>query len=174
MAVMTIDLTNFKNRFGSRVPEGTYLTQIEDLESTTSKQGNPMIIVYSRIVGGEYDGANLVDRLTLSENAMFRVVAFLQGLGIKTPRKKIQVDENRIIGRKVMVDVADGEPYNGNVRSEIKAYSRYQESTSVSDDLDDLEEDVEEAEIVEEAPRKVKKKEKPVEDDDLDLDEIEL
>lgn len=187
MAEMVIDLSNYKDRFGSRVPEGNYLVQIEDIESDKSKAGNAMLVVSMRIIGGEQDGANLIDRLTLSDKAMFRVVAFLNGLGIKTPRKKIRIDPQRILGKKVRVDVADGEPFNGTVRSEIKAYIRVASSGSESDAGDDLDAlDMDTETVDESTPKKEKKakkskKEKKAaepsdtsDDGELDLDQIEV
>lgn len=142
MAEAVIDLSNYRDRTGSRVPEGDYLVQVEDLEIGQTRKGDPMWTVYLKIIGGDQDGLNLVDRLTLSERAMFRVVGFLTGMGVKTPRKRIKVDTNRLVGRKVKVQVADGEPYNGTIRSEVKAYERYSAPASASADMDALADDV--------------------------------
>ena len=181
MAGIIIDLTNFKDRTSARVPEGEYLVNVEDLEMGQTKKGDPMLTVYLKIVGGDQDGLNLVDRLTLSERAMFRVVGFLQGLGIKTPKKRIQVDPARIIGKKVRVEVADGEPYNGQVRSEIRSYIRVAKAaapTAEEADIDDIEatEGAETAaSTVAEVPE-TESDETPetVDDGDLDLDDIEV
>lgn len=175
MSQIVIDLTNYKDRFGSRVEEGTYLVQVEDLESSQSKAGNPMINVFLRIIEGEEEGKTLVDRLTLSENAMFRVVGFLTGLGIKTPRKRIAIDPARIIGRKVIVEVADGEPYNGNVRSEVKSYSRVKVTAAETEnELDGLGEEVEQS-APSQAPEPVEASvSETVDDADIDLEDIDL
>lgn len=190
MAETIIDLSNFRDRSGSRVPEGDYLVAVDDLEIGETRKGDPMWTVYLKIIGGEHDGLNLIDRLTLSEKAMFRVVGFLQGLGVKTPRKRLKLDTNRFLGKKVMVQVADGEPYNGTIRSEIKAYQRYAAPAAATPDLDDLadEEEVESPETAAEAPaetpapkespKEETTSESPVEDtnDDaeLDLDELDI
>lgn len=125
MATFEADLTNFKDRSGSKVPEGRYRVRITDTEmGQTKTTGSPMMTVFLEIIGGEFAGSTLVDRITVQENTLFRVVGFLQGLGFKTERKRIRLDTAKFHNRVVDVDVADGEPYRGEVRSEIKGYVR--------------------------------------------------
>ena len=180
MSSIIIDLTNFRDRTSARVPEGEYLVNVEDLEMGQTKKGDPMLTVYLKIVGGDQDGLNLVDRLTLSERAMFRVVGFLQGLGVKTPRKKISVDPSRIIGKKVRVEVADGEPYNGQVRSEIRSYmriARTQEPEATDLDLAETADEFSEAPEEQAAPvetAEVSEVSETSDDLELDLDDIEI
>lgn len=187
-----IDLTNYKDKSSAHVPEGQYHVVIEDAETTTSRNGNPMIVVYLRISGGASDGLNIVDRLTMSENAMFRVVGFLQALGMPTPKKRLSVPLRQIIGRRVDVVLGDGDPYNGVTKSEVRQYVRpvknagFTEPTLSDDDefeIDEEETEIEETEV-EEAPVKKAKKRKPApepepedddeDDDDIDLDDIEI
>lgn len=197
MAKLTIDLSNYKDRTGSRVPEGRYRVQVEDVEQTTASTGSTMINLFLRIMGGEQDGATLVDRLVLSDKALFRTVNFMQALGIPTPKKRLSIDINKWVGKVLDVDVADGEPYNGRVRSEVQGFLKPAKVAKAEeeDDLDIEEEDVEEVEsqdveeveaedveeVEEEKPaKKAKAKAEPAEDvesaDDgaLDLDSIDL
>jgi hypothetical protein len=123
--VMTIDLSNYKDRVGARVTPGRYRVVVEDVEQDKSKTGgNPMINVWYKIIGGEFDGQTLIDRLTITEKALFRVVGFMQAIGLPTPKKKLQINPRRFLGQKLDVDVDDGEPYNGRVKSEIRGYVR--------------------------------------------------
>lgn len=179
MAIEVIDLSNYRDRFGSRVPEGDYLVEIDEIEVGKSSNNDPMWTVFLRIVGGEYDGNTLVDRLTQTEKAMFRVVGFLNGMGVKTGRKKLKVDLDRLTGRKVRVSVSDGDPFNGTIRSEVRGYTRFvsAKSAPTGDDFENLEESdeeteeeqVEEAEEAPAKPAKVKKPApEPVEEDDED------
>lgn len=143
MSVEVIDLSNYKDRSGARVPEGEYLVTVEDIEVGESRNKDVMWTVFLRIVGGEQDGQPLVDRLTMTERAMFRVVGFLGGMGVKVMRKRIKVDTARLIGKKARVQVSDGEPYNGTIRSEVRGYTRFTsvKPENASDaDLDDVEE----------------------------------
>lgn len=42
MSIEIIDLSNYRDKSGSRVPEGTYLVQVEDIETGQSSKGDPM------------------------------------------------------------------------------------------------------------------------------------
>lgn len=165
MTEMIVDLTNYKDSVGSRVPEGTYRVVVDDAEQTTAKSGNPMVNLWLRIVGGDQDGQTLVDRLVLTERSLFRVVAFLQALGIPTPKKRLAISLNKIKGRTLQVAVSDGEPYNGSIRSEVNAYMRdTQADEAGAADLEDEERDAEgKADAATEA-----------ESETINLDEIDL
>lgn len=127
---VVIDLTGYKDRVGAHVPAGRYTVVVEDAELAKSKQQNQMINLWLRISGGDHDGATIIDRLTLTENAMFRVVAFMQALGIPTPKKRLQVNIRSWTGRALEIDVEDGEPYNGRVKSEVRGYARSAQTTT--------------------------------------------
>jgi len=119
---MVIDLTNYKDRVGTRVLPGRYRVQVEDAEPTESANKNPMINLWFRVMGGEFDGATITDRLVLTEKSLFRVVGFMQAIGFPTPRRKLKLNVRQFVGRTLDVEVDDGEPYNGRVRSEVRGY----------------------------------------------------
>jgi len=122
--VMPIDLTNYKDRVGGHVAEGRYRVLVEDVEPDESKAKNPMINVWLRVVGGPHDGATIIDRLVLTDKSMFRVVGFMQAIGLPTPKKKFTIDIRKFLNRQLLVDVEDGEPYNGKVKSEVRGYMK--------------------------------------------------
>lgn len=187
MSIEILDLTNYRDRNGARVPEGNYLVQVEEVEVGKSpNKGTRQWTVYLRIIGGDQDGQMLVDRLYITENALFRVVGFLNGIGVKTSNKKMRISPAKLAGRKARVDVADGEPYNGTIRSEVKSYQRFVSAkTEASEEIDDLEDqldggdDYAEEDEVEQAPvtTSTKKKSKPApepeDDDEDDLDDTD-
>jgi hypothetical protein len=120
-----VDLTNYRDKSGSRVKPGHYTVVVYDAENDQTRDGKPMINLYLRIVGGEFDGVTLIDRLLPAhEKALFRVVMFLQALGLPTPNKRLQLNLRQFINRTVEVDLDDGDPWNGVVRSEVRQYSR--------------------------------------------------
>lgn len=120
----TIDLSNYKDRVGSRVKPGRYRVLVEDAELDKSKAGNTMINMWLRVVGGEFAGSTLVDRLTITEKSLFRVVGFMQAIGLPTPKKRVQLNLSTFVGKQLDVDVEDGEPYNGRTKSEVRGYLR--------------------------------------------------
>jgi hypothetical protein len=124
MAETVVDLTNYKDRVGSRVDPGRYVVTVTDAELDESKQGNQMINLWLQIQGGEFAGQGLVDRLVLTEKSLFRVVGFLQALGFPTPNKRIKINTAKFVGRSLAVEVDDGEPYNGRTKSEVRGYAR--------------------------------------------------
>lgn len=145
-----VDLSNFRDTTGARVEPGRYRVVVEDVDVTTSNAGNPMVNLWLRIISpAEFNGSTLVDRLTLTEKAMFRVVNFLQALGMPTPRKRIQINPRKFIGHTLDVDVDDGDPYRGNIRSEVRGYIRVPKKRAEEQDTDaeDLTDEAEETEI---------------------------
>lgn len=139
---IVIDLSNYKDSGNVRIPEGRYRAIVDDVDLDKSRAGNTMIKVWMRVLGGEHDGAIILDRLTLTDKAMFRVVGFMQGIGIKTPKKKLQINLKTFLKRQADIEVVDGEPYNGRIRSEIAQYIRIAQpkaEESSEDDLDALE-----------------------------------
>lgn len=138
---VTIDLTNYKDRVGQRVQPGRYRVVVDDVEQDTARSGNTMINLWLRIVDGEFAGSTIIDRLVLTENSLFRVVGFMQAIGLPTPKKRLKINIQNFVGKQLDVDVDDGEPYNGRVKSEVRGYNRLAgASAENSADLDDLEE----------------------------------
>lgn len=176
---MTIDLTNYKDRVGSRVPEGTYKVIVDDVEPDTAKSGNPMVNVWFRIHGGDYDGQTITDRLVLTEKSMFRVVGFLQALGIKTPKKRLSLDISKFVGRSMEITVRDGDPYNGRVKSEVSGYARITEKAEKQStaDIDDVEEPADAPEELEaeapEAPAPAAPESDDASQGEVDLDDLD-
>lgn len=158
---INIDLSNYKDRLGQRVQPGRYKVIVEDAEVDTARSGNTMINLWFRLVEGEFEGATITDRLVLTEKSLFRVVGFMQAIGIPTPKKRLQVNLRQFIGKYLEVDVDDGEPYNGRVRSEVRGYLRLEKGATegATSDLSDLENVAEAAEP---------------DDDEVDLDSVDL
>jgi hypothetical protein len=165
---IVIDLSNYKDSGNVRIPEGRYRAIVDDVDLDKSRAGNTMIKVWMRVLGGEHDGAIILDRLTLTAKAMFRVVGFMQGIGIKTPKKKLQINLKTFLKRQADIEVVDGEPYNGRIRSEIGQYIRIAQPKAEESSEDGL--DALEAAAEDEAPAKPTKA-SPAEEAAEDSDE---
>lgn len=166
---IVIDLSNYKDSGNVRIPEGRYRAIVDDVDLDKSRAGNTMIKVWMRVLGGEHDGAIILDRLTLTDKAMFRVVGFMQGIGIKTPKKKLQINLKTFLKRQADIEVVDGEPYNGRIRSEIAQYIRIAQPKAEEAPEDDL--DALEAATEDEAPAAKPDKASPAEEAAEDSDE---
>lgn len=119
-----VDLSNYKDRVGQRVAPGRYRVLVEDAEQDKSQAGNLMINTWLRVTGGEFDGSVIVDRMTLTDKALFRIVGFMQAIGLPTPKKRLKVNLGQFRGKYLEIDVEDGDPYNGRVKSEVRGYLR--------------------------------------------------
>lgn len=177
MAEITVDLTNYKDKVGSRIAPGEYRVVVDDAELDKSRAGNDMINVWYRVLDGEFKDSSITDRLTITEKALFRVVAFMQAVGLPTPRKRLNLNLRNFIGKQLIITVDDGEPYNGRVKSEVRDYAKVAKSSKAGgDDLSGLEPEVEEP------ATKAKKAEEqdtlPVDSEesseDVDLDKLDL
>lgn len=133
---IVVDLSNYKDKIGSRITPGKYRVLVEDAEKTAAKSGNPMINLWFRVLDGEFEGQTVVDRLVLTENSMFRVVGFMQALGMQTPKKRLAINLRQFIGKVMIIEVEDGDPYNGRVKSEVRGYVRANQPEQT--DLDDV------------------------------------
>lgn len=141
MTEFILDLSNYRDTVGARVEPGRYTVTVDDAEMDKSKAGNPMINVWYRIQGGEFDGQTLTDRLVLTEKSLFRVVGFMAAIGLPTPKKRLKVNLKSFIGKSLLVDVEDGDPYNGRVKSEVRGYARLPKSAAATEAADDLDVD---------------------------------
>lgn len=170
------DLSNFKERTSAHLPEGRYTVVVEDVEVTKTKAtNNDMINVFMAVhaPGTDEHGRTIIDRLVQSEGALFRTVSFLQALGLQTPKKRLSINLDQWIGKRLQIEVEDGEPYNGRTSSEVRAHlpapkKKDEDEADLDDEADDLDE--EEQEVTEPAPKSKKKKAEPVEDDDEDVE----
>ena len=142
---VVVDLTNYKDKTGSRVAPGRYKVIVDDLEQSQARSGNAMIVLWFRVLDGKFSGSTVLDRLVLTENSMFRVVGFMQAVGIPTPKKRLKINLKQFLGKVLEIDVEDGEPYNGRVKSEVRGYMRITgqaaETESVEDPLAGLADD---------------------------------
>lgn len=119
---LDVDLTNYKSRVGARVPQGDYEVIVVATEKAQSAAGNTMVTTWLRIAEGEFAGQVIVDRLTMTERSLFRVVGFLSAVGIPTPNKRLSVPLRQLENRRLLISVEDGEPYIGTIKSEVRNY----------------------------------------------------
>ena len=138
---IVIDLRNYKDRFGSNVPADRYRVQIEDYEIGESNAHNPMITLWYRILGGQFDGYTIVDRLAQTDAAAWRTVSLMQAIGLPTPRKQLRAKPGTWVGKVLEIDVEDGDPFNGRVKSEVRGHMKVERAggaANVEDEVDEL------------------------------------
>lgn len=118
-----IDLSNYKESRSDRIPEGQYLVRITDAQAGETKKGDPKVTLWYSVVGGPFADSTLIDTLTLTERAAFRTVNLLRAVGIKVEKRNMNIPFKALIGRTLVVKVADGEEYNDEIKSEVRSYA---------------------------------------------------
>lgn len=118
-----VDFSNYKDRSSARLPEGEYLVRVVDAEVTETKKGDPMVNVFLTVAGGPYADSPIIDRLTITEKALWRVANAFRALGFKVEKRNMNFPIKAMIGRTMVIKVSDGDEYNGEVRSEIRSYA---------------------------------------------------
>lgn len=153
---------NFKGVSGSarriHVPEGDYLIRGKSVEATESKKTkNPMWVIRWEFVNGPKQGAEIIDRVVLVQQSLFRLRNLLEACGIRVPEGKLTVDPNKIIKmtqrKPIGAQIVDDDAYEGHIPSTVK---RYIPADEVQNTPDDEEEDEE------------------LEDDELDIDDDDI
>lgn len=119
-----VDFSNYKDRSSARLPEGEYLVRVSDAEATDTKKGDPMVNVFLVVSGGPYADSPIIDRLTITEKALWRVANALRALGFKVEKRNMNIPIKAMIGRTMVIKVSDGDEYNGEIRSEIRSYAQ--------------------------------------------------
>lgn len=157
MAKHILDFSNYAEQQTSEgIQAGKYLARITKAVDSESKNGNTYILLNMQVIGGPEEHVDsksvLVDRLTLSDNALFRMANFLPAIGIPVD-KKVAFDSKQFIGKKV-VAIVDMEEYQGQPRPAVKRYAPVATwegelpSAPATAAAEDFEEEVEEVSIV--------------------------
>lgn len=142
------DLTEYEGRGASRIEPGTYQLMVEDATLTTAKTGTRGVLVTFSVAGMN---ARIYERFWYANGdgsmskAVFRLVQFMDALGMPTPSKRLRLDTKMFLGKTVTAEVRDGELYNDRISSEVASFIAGQSGQVVaSADVDrvDPEEDL--------------------------------
>lgn len=183
-----LDFTNVKEQgqFNPRqVSEGPHRAKVTAVEEGVSKADNEQWVF--SIVLPEFPSATYPYYCALNADALWKIRNLFVACGVEIPKKKLNVDPNKLIGKSFIAEMVDDE-YEGRMKSKIASvmsledYKKFQDDNDEEDEtpkkkrqvVEDDDDDDEDEEIEEPAPKKKKKKAKPVVDDDDDDDEIEV
>lgn len=163
-----------------RPSEGEHVAKIVSADVKQSQGGNDMIVICFEVTKGQDKGSRVYENYPLSDNALWKLKAMLQAIGMKCDGK-VQLDLDKLVGKMCLISVIDDE-YNGQVRSRVQECRKLAAVADDEDDVDDEDdEDEDEEEEEKPAPKKApakkavksSKKPEPEEDEDDDWDDEE-
>lgn len=158
------DFTNVKDTtegsFRPRaIPDGDYVAKVTAVEDHTSKAGNKgwvFTLVIESVARASYPYY-----CTLDEKSLWKVRNLFVGAGMTVPAKRVKIDPNKLVGKRVGVATIQ-EEFNDKIKSSIDAVfpvsdvqtvtAGGKKAAAASDDADDADD----------APA----------DEDLDIEEI--
>ena len=119
MSKITVDFSNVRE--GStfsprRLPEGPYLADVTKVEQKESSKGNPMLVF--TVIPVEHPTAVYPYYVVLADNQLWKLRALLVAAGKEVPNRKVTIDPESIVGKKIMIDLEDAE-WEGREKSEI-------------------------------------------------------
>lgn len=168
--VRTVDMSNVKeggNFNKNRIPSGDYLAKIVKVEDAiASGDKTPQYLFTIQIVS--HSATKLPYYCKLQENQLWKLRNILVAAGMSVPKKRINLDPNKVVGKEIGVSMVDDE-YDGKDKSVIDAVFPVSELDDYADDQAEPEEDdsteeadaeVEVEEEAEEEPKPKKKKAK--------------
>lgn len=118
-STLELDFTG-TNRRDSRLPEGEYVFKIENAQQTKAKStGNSMIVFTLRVAKGQFKGEQVTYRQMLLKQNLWSFRNLLEAMGHNVPEGKIKIRLDSLMKKQVGARVADGEPYNNRIKSEI-------------------------------------------------------
>lgn len=164
-----LDFTNVKEGGGSfnkkRQPEGDYRAKITKVQDSPSKKDNVMQWLFTI----EVNGATYPYYCKHQENQLWKIRNLFVAAGISIPKKRVNVDPNKVVGKIIGVTLEDDE-YEGKMQSNIAA--TFPASELDGDDSEDeieADDDAEEVEVeVEEDEAEDEVEEEAEEGDALD------
>jgi hypothetical protein len=118
-STIELDFSNTSRR-DTRLPEGEYIFKVEDAKQQKAKtSGNPMIVFTLVVNHGSMTGSQVTYRQMLLEQNLWSFRNMLEAMGHKIPEGKIKIRLETLVGKEVGARVADGEPYNNRIKSEV-------------------------------------------------------
>lgn len=146
VSTRAVDFSNVKdggsfNR--NRIPAGDYLATITKVDDAEAKDGTFQFLFSIKV--DKHPSRVLPYYCKLQENQLWKLRNLLIAAGLTVPKKKMKVDPNRVVGKKIGITVEDDE-YEGKEQSTIAAVfpqaelADYDEPTGGSEDDDDEDE----------------------------------
>lgn len=177
-----LDFSKVEERSGynsRQMPEGLYEAKVSGLEQKEAQDGTAMLVYGLQPTQTKYATRNFPYFCKLQQNQLWKLRDLFVAAGETIPKKATQIDPEKILGQRVVVEVGDG---TGQYSDRSEVISVYPLSTleDLEDDESDegYEDEAEEAEDYddsedEELEEDSDDSDEEYEDDDEDLDDDE-
>lgn len=173
-----IDFSKTEERSGwntRQIPAGIYKAKIASVKETEAQDGTAMLVYGFQPTQKRFRTRMFPFYCKLQQNQLWKLRDLLVAAGEKIPKKALNIDPNKVVGREIAIEVED-DVWEGKVRSQVQAvyntdlveeddddYSE-EEDGGQADDVEDVEDDFEDDEDWED----------DLDEDDDDLDEEDL
>ena len=118
---VNVDFSGVKDGGAIRVAPGDYAVKVKSSKITESKSGKPMIVWTFTGLNGALKGQELRHITSLQPQALFNLRNLLLAMKVNVAHGKMKVVPQAYVGKVLGVTLADGEPYQGKVKSEVQA-----------------------------------------------------
>lgn len=163
-----IDFSKTEERSGwntRQIPAGIYKAKIASVKETEAQDGTAMLVYGFQPVNKRFRTRLFPFYCKLQQNQLWKLRDLLVAAGEKIPKKALNIDPNKVVGREIAIEVED-DVWEGKVRSQVQAVY----NSDLVDEDDDTVEDSEDQ--TEEAAEEFEEDE-DWDDDDLDDDDLD-
>ena len=166
-----------RSQYNSRqIPEGLYEARVSGYENRDASDGTAMLIYGLKPTSKKYATRNFSFYCKLQQNQLWKLRDLFVAAGESVEKKKgVQLDPEKVLGKKIVIEVADGTGQYAD-RSEVISVYPLDALEGLSDEDDDDEEEYDEDEsddedYDDEDDSDDEDDDDEYEDDDEDLDE---
>lgn len=142
---MKVDLTGVEAWSGAVMITAPFegMVEVTDAKEGESSGGFPQLELELRAVGGEQDGGTIRDWIVVIPTSLGRVKQVLEAMGVANLDSEVEFQPAELVGKQCRIVVRD-EPYNGEMKTRVKAYQSVGAATNggsptaVKDDKESL------------------------------------
>lgn len=145
---LKLDFSKVEERSGynsRQMPEGLYEAKVSGFELRDAPDGTGMVVYGLRPTSQKYSTRNFSYFCKLQQNQLWKLRDLLVAAGETVPKKSTQIDPEKIVGAKVVIEVGDGTGQYSD-RSEVVAVYPLSALENLEDDGDEDDDDYEEDE----------------------------
>jgi len=133
-------MVNTKKEGGATLPDGNYEVKVEKVtQKVNEENGNVRIGVHMVVLEGGDKGTKVSDWLPFSENALWRTLPIIRGMGIDVPEdtENWDFEEESLVGLNFVATFKEDtwEGRTSNVIVATKASDKKFAATAITDDI---------------------------------------